>query len=58
MKMEFSALVDNAAGKDGDLMIRRSRSGPVAAPRPVGRDAQAERRTLVRANLTGGAIAA
>lgn len=55
MKIKFSSLVDDASGKDGALVIHRSRTGPVAAPRKTGRNPRTEAQTLVRANLGSAA---
>lgn len=47
--------MDDAAGKDGSLVIRRSRSGPIAVPSVTGRDPRTEAQTVVRANLGASA---
>lgn len=38
MKLRLSALVEDARGKDGNLVIRKGRSGPIATPRVTPRN--------------------
>ena len=51
MKLKYSALVDDAAGKDGNLVTRRSRSGPTATPRVYPDRTRTVRNTAATKNL-------
>lgn len=55
MKLKMSPLVDTAAGKDGPLVIRRSRSGAVATPRTYPRKTASARRSAANKNLGSAA---
>lgn len=55
MKIKFTSLVDDAAGKDGNLVIRRSRSGPIAVPLTVPLAAFNDAQLGAQANLGASA---